>query len=64
MAPLMALALFHSWPWRIPFMAMAHSTHGHGPILFMAMVTGVGGGSGGSLPSIRAIMEHYIYAYV
>ena len=42
---------FHSWPWRIPFMAMAHSTyghgafhswpqpysiHGHGPIPFMA----------------------------
>ena len=21
---------FHSWPWRIPFMAMAHSIHGHG----------------------------------
>ncbi len=30
MAPLMAMALFHSWPWRIPLMAMAHSTHGHG----------------------------------
>jgi len=48
----MAMALFHSWPWRIPFMAMAHSIHGHGafhswpwphsihghgPIPFMAM---------------------------
>ena len=30
MAPLMAMALFHSWPWRIPLMAMAHSIHGHG----------------------------------
>ena len=37
MAPLMAMALFHSWLWRIPFMAMAHSIHGHGPIPFMAM---------------------------
>ncbi len=37
MAPLMAMALFHSWPWRIPFMAMAHSIHGHGPIPFMAI---------------------------
>ena len=37
MAPLMAMALFHSWPWRIPLMAMAHSIHGHGPIPFMAI---------------------------
>jgi len=37
MAPLMAMALFHSWPWRIPFMAMAHSIHGHSPIPFMAI---------------------------
>jgi len=28
--PFMAMAPFHSWPWRIPFMAMAHSIHGHG----------------------------------
>ncbi len=34
--PFMAMAPFHSWPWRIPFMAMAHSIHGHGPIPFMA----------------------------
>jgi len=27
-------------------------------------VTGVGGSSGGSLPSIGAIMEHHIYAYI
>jgi len=44
MAPLMAIALFHSWLWRIPFMAMAHSIYGHGAfrswlwrIPFMAM---------------------------
>jgi len=30
MAPLMAMALFHSWPW-------PYSIHGHGPIPFMAM---------------------------
>jgi len=43
MAPLMAMALFHSWPWRIPFMAMAHSIHGHGPIPFMAMAHSIHG---------------------
>jgi len=28
----MAMAPFHLWPWRIPFMAMAHSPHGYGPV--------------------------------
>ncbi len=117
--PFMAMAhsihghgAYHSWPW-------PYSIHGHGPIPFMAMalfhsrpspplmakalslshhithlakrrhisgvawprrylrvdfaridrireskVAGVKGGSGGSLPSIGAIMEHHIYAYV
>jgi len=59
MAPLMAMAhsthghgAFHSWPWRIPFMAIAlfhswpwpHSIHGHGPILFMAKAPTYGQG--------------------
>jgi hypothetical protein len=33
----MAMALFHSWPWRIPLMAMAYFIYGHGPIPFMVI---------------------------
>ncbi len=87
--PFMAIALFHSWP-RPPFMAkvlsLSHRITTPGkpsPYIRYRMaqaspprrfrvnrsnpgikVTGVGGSSGGSLPSIGAIIEHHIYAYV
>jgi len=48
-----------AWPGRHPRVDFARINR-----IRESKVTGVGGGSGGSLPSIGAIMEHHIYAYI